>query len=64
MADNWCKAALGPLLLERQRGVAQLCQASTLPLWSAHALLTIIRNKDMTKTRMRFYRHHPSVVGN
>ena len=43
MADNWCKAALRPLLLERQRGVAQLCQASTLPLRSAHALLTIIK---------------------
>ena len=49
MADNWSEPTLRPLLLERQGGVPQLRQASTLSLWPPHTLPQFDATKEDRK---------------
>ena len=50
MADNWSEPTLRPLLLERQGGVPQLRQASTLSLWPPNTLPQFVATKDRKVT--------------
>ena len=48
MADNWSEPALGPLLLQWQRCMAQLCQTSTLSLWPSNTtLLPFVKTQQL-----------------